>query len=497
MNLSQMLYEMCHDVLSATDIKAICKSRGFSEKEANSRSLFENVFLSSIGLDGAMKALTDAEVATLHLLYMENRVVDVTFFERLYGGKQAGSRAYGTFTQQFRPIFDAVQRNLIRKGVLIIGAAKTNSPQKTKMELWRYCLPPEFGPFLPPLFHPSVHSGQTGRMQADRLRADLRRLVQDRPVGPLRLDAIHLGAGGLTIGRRPFSATAVQEWRQSAWEAAILKASLQKTGLSPAEGGSRSFLPGYLPSAMHTGYLLPDNDYRPASPLPAVLYAFAQLAPDEWIAPPQLDVLLDIVYAGAGHPSSATMCQTGWDTGCLVRYQVNGQDYYRAAGAGQMPPDTAPETYLPIAEGKVFVDLDSVPYEALDLLNRLATLTIEDGRLRVLPSVAKMVDTLDSLRDHAVLRYLGAHSPEFRAILKEMDAQWGKLIIHENLLVARVSDLSLRVKLQQAFASTGGAPSVQLVSLSGDYIAFPRALLGEVEKLVKKAGHVIKTVQAT
>src|SRR5438105_7345984 len=265
MNLSQMLYEMCHDVLSAADIKAICKSRGFSEKEANSRSLFENVFLSSIGVEGAMENLTDAEVAALHLLHMENRVVDVTFFERLYGGKQAGSRAYGTFTQQFKPIFDAVQRNLIRKGVLIIGAAKTISPNKTKMELWRYRFPPEFGPFLPPLFHPSVHSGQTGSMQADRLRIELRRLVQDRPAGPHRPDAIHLGAGGLTIGRRPFSATAVQEWRQAAWEAAILKATLQKTELGPA----------YLPAAMPTGCLLPDNEYRAASPPPAVPSAVA------------------------------------------------------------------------------------------------------------------------------------------------------------------------------------------------------------------------------
>src|SRR5436305_11531753 len=221
MNLSQMLYEMSHDVLSAADIKAICKSRGFSEKEAQSRSLFENVFLSSIGLEGAMKTLTDAEVAALHLLHMENVVGDVTFFERLYGGKQAGSRAYGTFTQQFRPIFDAVQRNLIRKGVLIIGAAKTNSPQKTKMELWRYCFPPEFGPFLPPLFHPSVHSGQTGRSQEDRVRADLRRLVQDRLVGPQRPDASQIDADGLTIINSPFSEPHVQPYRRAACAASI------------------------------------------------------------------------------------------------------------------------------------------------------------------------------------------------------------------------------------------------------------------------------------
>ena len=58
----------------------------------------------------------------------------------------------------FAVCFDAVQRNLIRKGVLVVAEARTNSPTKTKMELWRYRFPPEFGPFLPPLVHPGVRS---------------------------------------------------------------------------------------------------------------------------------------------------------------------------------------------------------------------------------------------------------------------------------------------------------------------------------------------------
>ena len=147
MNLSEMLYEMCHEVLSTADVRAICKSRGFSEREANSRSLFENVFLSSSGAETVMNTLTAAEIATLHLMYMENRVVDVTFFGRLYGAKQTGYPAHGTFTQQNKAIYDAVQRNLIRKGLLIITEAKTNSPNKTKMETWRYCFPPDFGQY--------------------------------------------------------------------------------------------------------------------------------------------------------------------------------------------------------------------------------------------------------------------------------------------------------------------------------------------------------------
>jgi len=487
MNLSQMLYEMCHDVLSLADIKAICKSRGFSDKEAESRSLFENVFLSSIGVEGAMKTLTDAEAAALHLLSMEDRVVDVTFFERLYGRKQEGWRAYGTFTQQFKPVFDAVQRNLIRKGLLVISEANTNALNKTKMELWHYRFPPEFGPFLPPLVHPVVHADQAGDIHADKLRTDLGRLTQTRTLGTQRPPAIQLSAGGLTLGTRPFSTKAVRDWRQSAWQADILTADAKRDKVS-----------GSYPQAaqMYKGYLLPSNEYRTPSPLPVALYAFARLAPHEWIAPGQLDTLLDVLYAGPNHPSSSAICQAGWDNGCLVRYRADGTDYYRLAGDEGAPADDAPDGYLSIADGKVFVDLDKVPYEALDLLNRVATLTVEGGRLRVSPHIVKMVDALDSAREHAVIRYLKAHSAEFRAAFKRIDAQWGRLIIHENLLVARVTDLSLRVKLQQAFGGADGAPSARLVALSDEYIAFPRAMLGDIEKMLKKAGHVVKTVHA-
>ena len=489
MNPSQMLYEMCHDVLSAADVKAICKSRKLSDREANSRSLFEHVFLSSIGVKDTMDTLTAPEVAALHLLRMEDRVVDVTFFKRLYGDKQSTFRAYGTFTQQYKPIFDAVQRNLVRKGLLIIAAARTNSPDRTKMELWRYRFPSEFAPFLPPLVQPRVHDGQTGSVHADNVRAELRRLVQEGPAAAQRPGAVRLSGGALTIGLRPFSASAVRDWRQAAWEWAIQQATVQqKNALSQ----------GAAQDAMYTGYLLPNGEYRKPNPLPTVLYALSRLAPDEWISPDQLDVLLDILCAGAAHPSSVTICQTGWDNGCLVRHQADGFAFavYRAADAAHTSSPDAPETYLPSAEGRMFVDLDTVLYEALETLGRIATFTIEDGRLWVTPSVAKIVDALDAVRDQPVVRYLKAHNADFRAVLKRIDVQWGKLIVHENLLVARVRDVSLRVKLQQAFEGADGVSPARFIFLSDEYVAFPRAMVGDIERLIKKSGHVIKTVGA-
>lgn len=79
-----MLKQMCKSELNDSDIKAICKNRGFPAKEATSRDIFENFFLSNIGIKEALSALTYEEVVFLHLLNKINQEVDIEYFERLY-----------------------------------------------------------------------------------------------------------------------------------------------------------------------------------------------------------------------------------------------------------------------------------------------------------------------------------------------------------------------------------------------------------------------------
>ena len=79
----------------------------------------------------------------------------------------------------------------------------------------------------------------------------------------------------------------------------------------------------------------------------------------------------------------------------------------------------------------------------------------------------------------------------FDSLMQKMEERWGQQIIHQNLLVARIKDLSLKVRLERTFAD-----SKQIILLSNEWIAFPRTLLPQIEKAVKKSGHVIKTVQA-
>ena len=484
MNPTQMLYEMCHSVLTNADIKAICKSRGFSDQETRTRSLFENVFLSSSGLEAAMSTLTPMEVAALHLLRQENRTVDVTFFERLYGSDKTGTRGYGTFTQQFRPIFGSVQTRLVRKGLLLIAEAKTKSPNKTKMELWRYHFPAEFGPALPSLFTKSFRTSEPGSVKADRFRQELLGLVQ-HPMRASHPAAAKLVRGTLLIEAREFSADAVHQWQQSRWETDILRANLK------ASAG-----PVYQQADVFLGYLLPEGTYRKPTPLPVVSNVLEQLDADEWIAPGQLDTLLDVFYGSKSHPSSTLICEQGYENGCLARYDSGSRTYYRLPDARHLPVEVSPEHYLKVsADGAMTIDVERIPYRDLETLNRSASLEVNHGQLTVIPNLLKLVEASETVHEQPLLRYLEAQSPAFKAIFKKFNAQWGKLIVHDNLLVARVTDLSLRVRLQKTFGSEETQTSQRIVFLPDDYIAFPRAMLGEVEKFVKKAGHVIKTAQ--
>jgi hypothetical protein len=479
MDLSQLVYEMSHNVLSNADIKAICKSRGFSDKVANSRSLFENTFLSSTGLETVIKTLTPAEVAALHLLYRENRLVDVSFFERLYanGNRKSGS-FYGTFTQQYKPVFDNVQNQLVRKGLLVISEAKTSASGKAKMELWRYAFPEEFGPYLPPLLSPAVRTTETGKVKSDQVRTELEVLVQN-PKGYSGLMGLH--EGRLRIGNQPFSVRAVQKWQQEKW------------GLELRRPGVQFF----YTSNIYQGFILTDGAYPDSSPLPFVQYAFSQLKPEEWVAPEQLDTLLNVFYNTPEHPTSIIICRGGYDTGCLARYSTNDKNYYRLPDARHLPLEVPPQEFLKVEpEGEVEILVRKVPYSALEVLNQSVYLVAENGTLRARPDLNRLADAPGEVRRHPLLEYLKKQSKIFAAMFEKFERDWGKLIVHDNLLVARVTDLELKLQLQRAFGTDPDNPGGSLVLLAGDYIAFPRFMLAEIEKQVKKAGHIVKTVQA-
>lgn len=458
-----MLNQMCHTVLAAADISAIRKARGFKEKETASRAEFESFFLSSIGLDTVMASLTPEEVAALHLLSRQQDEADISFFERLYGSAKGSQKYYyGTFTQQYKDTFDAVKKSLLRKGVLVMAEAKLHG-ETVRMERWRFRFPPEFTRFLPPLILEPYLSGEPGEVRAEVARNKLLEVMGGPAVAPLTAKdrfAVQLLHGTLMMGRQPFSAGALAEWQQAAWQASLA--------------------------------IKMPNDPVTLSPVTTVQTILETLAPEAWVEPEQLEPALKVFCFGASLPAAEKICAAGWKWGCLARLVENGLTRYRLPPSGRAaPPTLDPVAYLqPHLSGEsTLVDLRAIPFAALEQLTGLARLDVAYHNLVAHPDPIKLGRATPEARQSPLATWLHAHVPAFQLALDTVQERWGKIVVHNDLLVARVRDLSLRVQMERELDQ-------RLVVLNDETVAFPRAWRAEVEKMVKKAGFVVKEVRA-
>ena len=464
MDTQSMLKQMCKSDINDSDIKAICKSRGFSAKEATSRDVFENFFISTIGIKEVLDSLTYNEVVFLHLLSKMKEEVGIEYFERLYGcAESTNGYYYMTYTKRYKETFKKVKNNLVRKGVLIAIERETYR-KSTKMERLRFSFPPEFGEFLPPLVKASKFK-EAGDFKREVLRDKLLELAggEKRP-SPLsksdkKLFKLTIEDGNLSVGGEQFRAKHLVDWQQACMRASV------KT------------------DTKDRGY--PSHDMTPVD---ATLYAISQLSEHEWLPADSLAVVLKIFTGDDVNHPYEQICEAGWEWGCLVKVVADKTTYYR------LPDDSlddaaapTPEQYLQIApDGTVVLNLVKIPYTVLEVLASVALLDIHNANLEATANIIKIGDVLTTVRKEGVFEWLRENSSGFRTAIKIAEKRWGKQIIHEDLMVAQVKDLSLKVQIEKS--CTGS----QLVSLPDDYIAFPCGVLPAIQKIVGASGHVIK-----
>ncbi len=457
MDIQIMLKQMCKSDLNDSDIKAICKSRGFPEKEATSPDIFENFFLSTIGIKEALDSLTYEEVVFLHLLNKINKEVDIKYFERLYGcAKYASRYDLGTFNQRYKETFKNVKNNLVRKGVLIIIEREVY-PSSTKLERLRFCFPPEFADFLPPVVRASKFK-EAGDFKSEILRDKLLEIIggeqKQTPFSKERLFKLSVKNGNLYLGIENFRVSHLLKWQQACWNASV-----------------------------ETDTSMPGGDM---TPIEVTLHTLSKLQEHEWLPADALAVILKI-FTGVEKDKPEHICEAGWEWGCLAKVVADGKTYYRLP-EDLMEDTPSPEHYLQIKpDGTVALDLMTIPYTALEMLASVAILDVHNSKLRATASLIKIGDALKTFRKNNVFEWLRENSSGFRTAIEIAQKRWGKQIIHENLMIARVKDLSLKVQIEKSFAD----PKI-LVRLPNDHIAFPCDQLPAIQKLVEKSGHVIK-----
>ncbi len=451
MSIPQLLHTMCVELAEA-DLNAIRKARGFSATETAARNSFASFYTTSIGIAENMAALTSAEAFALRLLH-ETGEVDIKFFERLY----PIDKHYGTYTQKYKPVFDEVKKNLVRRGLVVMAEVKVRG-DSVQLERWRFAMPPEFAQFLPPL--PVVHSKEGGIESEGILRRKLLELVGGKPAIPNDQRPIYINSGSIYLKDLFFSLASFGLWQIDAWQQA---------------------LNAHAPST-------------PASFAPTQA-ALKLLDSSAWMTPQSIKPALDIYSFSGTIPPVEKLLSQGWELGLLERLEIDHHPHYRLAPAHlpadpntpyPVPLDWADTSFNPHA---VKIDLRLIPLHDLDLLNTLSFLSVEGGELLAFPSSVKLGRASPAQRSAPLSLWLAERTPAFGRALETVNARWGKTLLHENLLFAQVRDLSLRVQLEREFGDS-------LIVLSDHYIAFPQGLRTSVEKVLKKTGFVVKTVKA-
>lgn len=472
-----MLHKMCHEQLSDADIRAICKSRGFSAREVGSRAIFENFFLSDIGVAVALATLTAPELTALHLLARLKGEVDVAFFARVYGDPlRVTFRYYETYNQRFREVMKQVQANLIRRGLLLYAEAVPDDGTTARLERLRFRLPAEFERFLPPLLPAALAGTDGGETRREVLREKLRELAagERASTGEDRY-ALRIVGGELRIGQQPFRVELLQQWRQARWTAALSRPKGKVAQPSPEE-------------------TLPDDVRKHSLSLPdAVRFICGQLGEGRWAPAEAITPLLATLCYGEPEVDGPAVCAAGWRWGCLARQEIASQMCYRLpAGAPEATDDDLPR-YLRLApDGTAIISLETVPCKVLEQIALVSDLrqASAGSYLIAAPNLIRLGRTTASLRRQPALQWLREHVATYREAFALAEERWGKQIIHTNLLVARITDPALRVQIERSLPEREA-----FIGLSEEFIAFPPAALPAIERAVSKAGYVIKTVR--
>jgi len=419
--------------------------------------VFESLFLAGAGVAETMGRLDPTEIALLHLLKIHAKPVDVAFFSRLDPPKN-DRWSHSTFSQRFQGAFSKVKDRLVRGGILLLVLEPEAVTKTTKMERWRFALPEQFCRHLPPLVESAKGLSGEGKWSGDLAREKLKSAVGEGSDREKKDDRVEIADGELRWGGQSFRANRVMEWQKLQWQTE--SASKKRRGDEPY-----TFLPA-----------------------DAVLRILAELEAGQWADANGLAAPLEVFCRS--RVDVEALCESGWRWGLLAKQEADGRNWYRPA-----PPsatvDVAPDQYLAVkGEVGVAVDLDAVPLEALDILVQLSDQKAIPGgkpRLLLTPNLVKLGRTADTVAALPLGDWLQKNAPAFHHAFASAAQRQGKTILHENLSIARVRDLSLKVALVKALGN-------RIVPLGEEFVAFPSEAVAEVKRLVAQMGHVVKEV---
>ena len=448
--------ETMHKSLSATDLREICKKRNFPITNNMSEDTFKNFFLSTVGVEKTLSSLTSEEIFLL-LLIQDGKEVNVQYFSSIY----KNAERYGTFTQQYKNTYKSIQENLIRAGILIAFENRYDSHKTSKLERMRFIFPVEFKKYIPAPFKNIKDSEVTISEEADsELRGKVVRIVNQKSINA---NNICIEDGSLKYQGELFKTRALHNWRlekltryvnnQRKSSRVIFLGDLEKLGI------------------INIAQILVDS--------------LSKLKANQCIPTISLSPIFNLIYRDGHNINSEEVLNKMVDLGFLTKLQLEGINYYHYNDSLEKN-NLDPEEYLSAQENRFLID-PKIPYKALEQLSTICNFTVDKKKLYINPNFAKIVKKYSQLNKTPLLLWLKEKSKTIASKLNDIEKIYGKILLHSNILIAKINDFKLKAILQKNYNQTN-----KMIFLPNDYIVALKEERKNIEKLVLKSGFAVK-----
>ena len=212
------------------------------------------------------------------------------------------------------------------------------------------------------------------------------------------------------------------------------------------------------------------------------------LKPDEWIDPEQLEPALDLFCHFRKKPDINRVCRLGWEMGILEKAAFEAGTCYRLVRRMSEPSGDISEKHYVTDPDKACIDFTKIPLTVLARFSKVARFRVENKKIFAAPDPVMMGRHLDEIRNTPWLFRLIHHLPEFKKLFQQLEKNWGKELVHSNLLVAQIKHIGLKAFLEKALSNE------EVLFLPNGFIAFPKGLEKKIETAVVQQGFAVKRV---
>ncbi|MCA1786807.1 MAG: hypothetical protein LC657_12600, partial [Desulfobacteraceae bacterium] len=201
-----------------------------------------------------------------------------------------------------------------------------------------------------------------------------------------------------------------------------------------------------------------------------------------------LEPVLDLFCHFREKPDINRVCHLGWEMGILETAAFEAGTCYRLVHCMGEPSKDTPEKHYVTDPDKACIDFKKIPLTVLAQFSKIARYRVENKKIFAAPDPVMMGRHLDDIRNTPWLFRLIHHLPEFKNVFQQLEKNWGKEIVHSNLLVAQIKHIGLKASLEKVLSNE------DVLFLPNGFIAFPKGLENKIENAVVQQGFAVKRV---